>query len=61
MCAKDIFPAFPSFKSWLADTVEQAMLEANIDFKKSEIEDVVDKNGFIKFTINDVPFTIKVE
>ncbi|QNF34327.1 hypothetical protein HUW51_16950 [Adhaeribacter swui] len=58
--AKDIFPAFPSFQSWLVYTIKEGLAEINMEVNEAEIEQFVDENSFVQFTFQGIPFTIKV-
>jgi hypothetical protein len=58
--AKDIFPAYPSFKSWMEHIVKQALSEASLPVNDEEVERLVEENSFIRFSTHNIPFTIKV-
>ncbi|PSR53877.1 hypothetical protein AHMF7605_10290 [Adhaeribacter arboris] len=57
---QDIFPAFPSFQSWLVYTIKEGFSEINMQINEAEIERFVDENSYIRFTFQGIPFTIKV-
>jgi hypothetical protein len=47
-----------TFRIYLADLIKNAMREGRIEIKDAEIEEILDSNDFIKFTVKNVPFTI---
>ena len=56
----DVSTHYGTLQNFISQTIEQSLSEAGLKSVEYDVDKIVEESSFIRFTVADIPFTVKI-